>query len=147
VFQEVLFLMDTYLLEIVTIIFLIALLLLQDRKYRKKKFRYIYSAEIQAEANLLFSTFFHTHTHTLLTFPTSHIVINFNFDTIADNIVFANVCTQFEIVFKRNRVSSEISLYIYVLRCITFLNSYQREIGTLRTCSSEHFIRKCRVVS
>jgi len=54
---------------------------------------------------------------------------------------------QFEIVFKRNRVSSGVSLYICVLRCITFLNSYQREIGTLRTCSSKHFIRKCRVVS
>jgi len=63
-FQEVLFLMDTYLLEIVTIIFFIALLLLQDRKYRQKKLRYIYSAEIQTMSQ---STFFYflSYTHTI----------------------------------------------------------------------------------
>jgi len=80
--------MDTYLLEIVTIIFFITLLLLQDRKYRKKKLRYIYSAEIQAMSQ---STFFYflSYTHYWRS-QTSHVLINFNFDAIADNIVFAN---------------------------------------------------------
>jgi len=55
-FQEVLFLMDIYLLEIVTTIFFIALLFLQDIKCRKKKLRYIYLAEIQAVNQ---STFFY----------------------------------------------------------------------------------------